>query len=293
MQNLIAKAATLLEALPYIQRFRSQTFVVKYGGSFMDSPDPNVRNGVARNVVFLEAVGINPVVVHGGGKAITRAMEAAGLKAAFVQGQRVTDAAAVDVVDRVLSREINPEIVKALGDLGGKARGFSGADIFKCRKLWLDPKDKSGAKLDLGFVGEVTSLNTDPLRECIRRSITPVISPTALGEDGQIYNCNADVAAAQAAIALKAKRLVFMSDVPGLLRDPKDPDSVISHLKTTEVDALKQAGIIDKGMIPKVDSAVAAIKAGVEKVSFVDGRVQHSVLLEIFTDEGVGTEIVL
>jgi acetylglutamate kinase len=293
VQDLIAKAETLLEALPYVQRFRSQTFVVKYGGSFMDSPDPNVRNGVARDIVFLEAVGINPVVVHGGGKAITRAMEAAGLKATFVQGQRLTDEATVDVVERVLSREINPEVVETINKLGGKARGFSGADVFKCRKLWLDDREKPGAKLDIGYVGEVTSVNTDPLRECVRRSITPVISPTALDENNHIYNCNADVAAAQAAIALKARRLVFMSDVPGLLRDPKDPDSVISHLKIDEVDELKRAGIIDKGMIPKVDSAVAALKAGVDKVSFVDGRVAHSVLLEIFTDEGIGTEIVM
>jgi acetylglutamate kinase len=293
MQDLIAKAATLLEALPYIQRFRSQTFVVKYGGSFMDSPDPAVRNGVARDVVFLEAVGINPVVVHGGGKAITRAMEAAGLSAHFVQGMRVTDEATTDVVERVLSREINPEIVKTVGELGGKARGFSGADIFKCRKLLVDDKDRPGSKHDIGFVGEVISVNVDPLRECIRRSITPVISPTALGEDGKVYNCNADVAAAQTAIALKAKRLVFMSDVPGLLSDPKNPDSVIPHLKIVAVEELKQVGVIDKGMIPKVDSAVAAIMAGVEKVSLVDGRVPHAVLLEIFTDEGVGTEIVL
>jgi acetylglutamate kinase len=259
----------------------------------MDSPDPAVRNGVARDIVFLEAVEINPVVVHGGGKAITRAMEAAGLSANFIQGQRVTDERTVDVVDRVLSREINPEIVKTIEELGGKARGFCGADIFKCRKLWLDDKDKPGAKIDIGFVGEVTEVNVEPLRECIRRSITPVISPVALGEDGKIYNCNADVAAAQIAIALKAKRLVFMSDVPGLLSDPKNPDSVIPHLKIIAVEELKALGVIDKGMIPKVDSAVAALKAGVEKVSFVDGRVQHSVLLEIFTDEGVGTEVVL
>ena len=293
MQDLIAKAETLLEALPYIQRFRSQTFVVKYGGSFMDSPDPVVRNGVARDIVFLEAVGINPVVVHGGGKAITRAMEAAGLQANFIQGQRVTDAATVDVVERVLSREINPEIVKTIGELGGKARGFSGADIFKCQKLLLADKEKPGQKIDIGFVGEVIALNVDQLRECIRRSITPVISPTALDGNGQLYNCNADVAAAHAAIALKARRLVFMSDVPGLLRDPKNPDSVIPHLRISEIEDLKKAGVIDKGMIPKVDSAVAALKAGVDKVSFVDGRVPHSVLMEIFTDEGVGTEIVL
>ncbi len=293
MQDLIAKATTLLEALPYIQRFSGATFAVKYGGSFMDSPDAAVRNSVARDVVFLEAVGINPVVVHGGGKAITRAMERAGLKARFVQGQRVTDESTVEIVDAVLSREINPQVVEAIQSLGGNARGFAGPEIFRCRKLELDDKDKPGAKIDVGYVGEVIEVNTKPLLECIEHGITPVISPTARGVDGKIYNCNADVAAARTAIALKAKRLVFLSDVPGLLRNPQDPDSVISHLKTGEVGALKTAGVVDKGMIPKVDSAVAAIQAGVEKVSFVDGRIPHAVLLEIFTDEGVGTEVVL
>ena len=292
MQDLIAKATTLLEALPYIQRFSGETFVVKYGGSFMDSPDPAVRAGVARDIVFLEAVEINPVVVHGGGKAITRAMEKAGLTANFIQGQRVTDEATVLVVDQVLSREINPEVVAAINALGGRAKGFAGTEIFTCRKLWLDDKANPGQKLDIGYVGEVVGVNTVPLLECIAHGITPVISPTARGEDGQIYNCNADVAAAQAAIALKARRLVFMSDVPGLLRDPKDPATLISHLQISEVDGLKRAGIVDKGMIPKVDSAVAAIQSGVEKVQFVDGRQPHSVLLEIFTDEGVGTEVV-
>ena len=293
MQDLIFKAATLLEALPYIQKFSGATFIVKYGGSFMDSPDPAIRNGVARDIVFLEAVEIDPVVVHGGGKAITRAMEKAGLKANFIQGMRVTDEATVEVVDQVLSREINPEIVATLQALGGQAVGFSGKDIFKCRKLWLDDKDNPGKKLDIGFVGEVVEVNTAPLWECIWNGFTPVISPTARGEDGKIYNCNADVAAAQTAIALKAKRLVFMSDVPGLMRDPQNPTTLITHLQTTEVPGLKAAGIVDKGMIPKVDSAVAAITSGVEKVSFVDGRVPHAVMLEIFTDEGVGTEVVL
>ena len=290
MQNLIAKAATLLEALPYIQRFSGATFVVKYGGSFMDSPDPAVRNGVARDLVFLEAVEINPVVVHGGGKAITRAMEKAGLKANFIQGQRVTDEATVRIADDVLSREINPEVVAAINAMGGLAKGFAGPDIFRCRKAHV--KGLDGQAIDLGYVGEVTGVNLAPLLDCIEKGITPVISPTARGEDGKIYNCNADVAAAQAAIALKAKRLVFMSDVPGLLQNPKSPDTVISRLMISEVDSLKQRGVVDKGMIPKVDSAVAAIKAGVEKVSFVDGRVPHSVLLEIFTDEGIGTEVV-
>lgn len=292
MQDLISKAATLLEALPYIQKFSHATFVVKYGGSFMDSPDKAVREGVARDIVFLEAVEINPVVVHGGGKAITRALEQSGAKTEFIQGQRVTDEAAVKVVDQVLSLEINPEIVRTIHELGGLAQGFAGTDIFTCRKLWLDDKDNPGKKLDIGFVGEVTKVNVAPLLDCIARGFTPVISPTARGEDGKIYNCNADVAAAQTAIALKAMRLVFMSDVPGLMRDPKDPATLISHLQTSEVDGLKKAGIVDKGMIPKVDSAVAAIKAGVKKVSLVDGRVPHSVLIEIFTDKGVGTEVV-
>jgi acetylglutamate kinase len=291
MQALIDKAATLMEALPYLQRFRSQTFVVKYGGSFMDSPDPEVRNSVARDVVFLETVGINPVVVHGGGKAITRALEQAGVKTEFVQGQRRTSAETVQVVERVLSRQINPEIVDMINQLGGKARGFSGADIFTCRKKLLATPD--GGELDVGFVGEVTGVNLDPIRQCIWRSVTPVISPTARGEDGQIYNCNADVAAAQMAIALKARRLFFMSDVPGLLQDPRDAATLISHLRVDEVEALKQSGVIDKGMIPKVDSATAAVRAGVSKVAFIDGRLQHSVLLEIFTDKGVGTEVVL
>jgi acetylglutamate kinase len=293
MQDLIAKTATLLEALPYIQKFSGETFVVKYGGSFMDSPDADIRNSVARDVVFLEAVEINPVVVHGGGKAITRAMEKAGLVAKFIQGQRVTDEATAKIVDEVLSREINPEIVKTINSLGGAAVGFSGADIFKCKKLLLDDKDNPGRKIDIGYVGEVIEVNVAPLKESIWCGHTPVISPTARGEDGKIYNCNADIAAAMTAIALNAKRLVFMSDVPGLLGDPKKPDSVIPQLKTGEIDALKKSGVIDKGMIPKVDSAVAAIKSGVEKVSFVDGRVPHSVLLEIFTDKGIGTEIVL
>lgn len=290
MDDLIAKASTLLEALPYIQRYSGATFVVKYGGSFMDSTDAAVRNSVARDIVFLEAVEINPVIVHGGGKAITRAMEQASLKAEFVQGQRVTDEATVKVVDQVLSREINPRIVDTINKLGGSARGFAGTDILMCRPMAMRGAD--GAPIDLGFVGEVTSVNIKPLIESIENGITPVISPTARGKDGRVYNCNADVAAAQVAIALKARRLVFMSDVPGLLRDPNDPGSLISVLPVSSVAHLKETGVVDKGMIPKVDSAVAAIAAGVEKVSFVDGRVPQAVLLEIFTDAGAGTQVV-
>ncbi len=291
METLINKAATLLEALPYIQKFRDATFVVKYGGSFMDSPDEQVRTSVARDVVFLEAVQIKPVVVHGGGKAISRAMDEAGLEARFEQGMRVTDEKAIEIVEEVLSEKINPDIVGMVNSIGGLARGFSGTEIFTCKKL--DMKDPDGKPVDVGFVGEVVSVNTEPLLRSMSRGVTPVISPTAMGEDGKIYNCNADVAAAHVAIALRARRLVFMSDVPGLMEDPSNPDTVIPHLQIRQVDGLKEKGIVAKGMIPKVDSAVAAIKTGVDKVSFVDGRITHSVLLEIFTDKGIGTEIVL
>ena len=284
MQNLIAKTSTLLEALPYIQKFSGATFVVKYGGSFMDSPDPAVRNGVARDIVFLEAVEIDPVVVHGGGKAITRAMEKAGLKAAFIQGQRVTDDAAVKIVDEVLSREINPEVVAAINAMGGAARGFAGPDIFKCRKLQVAGPD--GQPLDIGYVGEVTQVNAGPLLECIQQGITPVISPTARGEDGHIYNCNADVAAAQVAIALKAKRLLLLTDVPGVLDKSKE---LIPELSVADARKLIADGTISGGMIPKIETCIYALDQGVEGVVIMDGKVSHAVLLELLTDHGVGT----
>lgn len=291
MENLIQKAATLLEALPYIQKFRDRTFVVKYGGSFMDSPDMELRSGVARDVVFLESVGINPVVVHGGGKAITRAIKESGHATEFVQGMRVTDEKTVEIVDRVLSDQINPEIVELIESNGGKAKGFKGREILTCKKIELI--GENGERLDPGFVGNVVAVNTGPLIECIANHITPVISPTALGTDGKVYNCNADVAAAMVACSLKASRLVYMSDVAGLLKDPSDPATLISKLGIREVPALKESGTISAGMIPKVDSAMKAIQAGIDKVSFVDGRLPHSVLLEIFTDKGVGTEMTL
>jgi acetylglutamate kinase len=288
VRELISKADVLLEALPYLQRYRGKIFVIKYGGSFMDAPDAAGRDGVARDIVFLAAAGIRPVVVHGGGKAITRAMEQAGLKATFVQGMRVTDEPTAEVVEQVLSREINPEIVATINRLGGKATGFAGTAVFKSRKLWLEAGEE---KLDAGFLGEVASVRVETVLECLDSGATPVCSPTALGEDGRIYNCNADVAAAQMAIALKAGRLIFMSDVPGVMRDPKDVSSVIPYLRVAEVELLKKSGVIDKGMIPKADSAVKALQAGVDRVSFVDGRVPHSILLEVFTKEGLGTEL--
>jgi|TARA_B100001250_G_scaffold225870_1_gene193753 acetylglutamate kinase len=290
MNKLITKASTLLEALPYIQRFRGETFVTKYGGSFMDSDDPTIRSSVARDIVFLEAVGINPVVVHGGGKAITQALADSGESTQFEQGYRITTPESVKVVEQVLSHKVNSDIVEMINQHGGKAYGFSGTEIFRCKPF--KPISQTGNEIDIGLVGEVTEVNLEPLRKCIEQDITPVISPTAIGEDGQIYNCNADVAAGQTAVALRPKRLVYMSDVPGLLKNPDDPNSVISHLPVDDIEALKNSGIISKGMIPKADSAVQAVAAGVEKVFFIDGRMNHSLLLEIFTDAGVGTEIV-
>ena len=290
MQALIDKAATLLEALPYIQRFRGETFVVKYGGSFIDSPDPAVRTGVARDIVFLEAVGINPVVVHGGGKAISRAMKEEGLEPNFIQGHRVTDERSVNVVDRVLSEEINPEIVSTVKELGGEAVGIPGRDILHCRQKLFETAE--GESYNLGFVGDIISIDTEPILSAIECGITPVVSPTARGHEGHLYNCNADLVAAELAIALKARRLVFMSDVPGLMKDPEEPESLISVVSVADVAQLKADSVIGTGMIPKIDSAVGAIKAGVHKVSLVDGRVNHAVLLEIFTDRGVGTQVI-
>ena len=285
MQEIIQKADVLLEALPYVQRFRSSIFVVKYGGSFMDSPDPRIRSGVASDIVFLEAVGINPIVVHGGGKAITKAMEKAGRKPQFVQGMRVTDEESMEIVEDVIANVINRDIVEMIQKLGGKARGFSGKEVFKCRKLLSDG-------VDLGYVGEVTGVNVEKVRKCLYGQVTPIISPIGVGDDGHAYNINADKAAAKLAMAIGARRLVFMSDVPGLMRDPKNPETLISSLKLTEAVELKRQGVVDKGMIPKVDSAVEAVQSGVRRVHFVDGRIAHSILLEIFTDKGIGTEIV-
>lgn len=289
--QLIIRADFLLEALPYIQKYQGETFVVKYGGSFMDSQDPEERDSVARDITFLEAVGINPVVVHGGGKAITRALKESGIETKFIKGMRLTDKQTMNVVERVLSYEINPRVVEAIGRFGGKAKGFPGSKMLKCRKKRVPVE--GGEPLDVGFVGEVIGVDTTQILECIANNVTPVLSPTACDEEGNFYNCNADIAAAQVAIALKARRLVFMSDVPGLMRDLNDMTSLIPRVHVDEVEELKRKGVIEAGMIPKMDSAVEAIQAGVEKVSLVDGRMPHSVMLEIFTHAGVGTELVV
>jgi acetylglutamate kinase len=287
--EVTAKAKVLLEALPYIQDFRGSTFVVKYGGSFMDDPDPAVRARITYDIAFLSAVGINVVIVHGGGKAITRAMELSGLKANFVKGLRVTDEATIAIVKKTLDEVVNRDVCEALAAANAKPRGLPGDTVLVCQKL---AADEEGNPLDLGFVGEVTEVKVKLIKKEIADGFVPVISPVAEGYDGKPYNVNADLVAGRVASALRARRLFYMSDVPGLLAAPPDPNSLISTLKISQVDELKKSGVIDKGMRPKVASAVRALEEGVQRVHFIDGRLPHSLLLEIFTDKGIGTEIV-
>jgi len=287
--QVTAKAEVLLEALPYIQDFRGSIFVIKYGGSFMDDPDPVARGRVACDIAFLAAVGINVVVVHGGGKAITKAMETSGLKAAFVNGLRVTDEAAIAIVKQTLDDIVNRDVCAAIANARARPKGLPGDSVLVCQKLTVDD---DGNPVDLGFVGEVTEVKVKLIKKEIADGFVPVISPVAEGYDGKPYNVNADLVAGRVASALRARRLVYMSDVPGLLSAPPDPDSLISTLKISQVEDLKKRGIIDKGMRPKVASAVRALEEGVQRVHFIDGRLAHSLLLEIFTDTGIGTEIV-
>jgi acetylglutamate kinase len=287
--EITAKARVLLEALPYIQDFRGSIFVVKYGGSFMDDPSPEVRNRVAYDIAFLAAVGIHVVVVHGGGKAITKAMAESGLKASFINGMRVTDEATVQIVKRTLDEVVNRDVCSAITLARGKPSGLAGDSVLLCNKLTTDD---DGNAVDLGYVGDVTEVRVKVIKKEIAEGLIPVISPVAEGNDGKPYNVNADVAAGRVAAALNARRLVYMSDVPGLLSNPSDPATLISTLKASQVDGLKKTGVIDKGMRPKVASAVRALDEGVQRVHFIDGRLPHSLLLEIFTDKGIGTEIV-
>jgi acetylglutamate kinase len=262
--------------------------VVKYGGAAMENPD--LVEGVLRDVVFLEAVGINPVVVHGGGKAITAAMREENLTPHFVDGLRVTDAASIKIIERVLTKIIAPSLVTNIEALGGRARAVPGREIFAAQKI-APQIDATGEKIDLGFVGEITAINVAPLQKLVASEIVPIISPLGLGADGQIYNINADIAAAKIAQALRAHKIIYLSDVNGVRRDPRDETSLISTLTPSQIEQLKQDGVIAGGMLPKVNSALEALAGGVEKIHFLDGRQPHSLLLELFTDGGVGTEI--
>jgi acetylglutamate kinase len=284
-----ARAESLIEALPYIQRFRGQTFVIKYGGAAME--EDQIVDRFLRDIVFLEAVGINPVLVHGGGKAITTRMREAGLKPQFVNGLRVTDDLAISIVENTLDSEINPRIVETIVKFGGKAQGISGKSVFVARRLPPQRKD-DGEQVDIGFVGEATKINVRAIRSAIRDEVVPVISPIGADEDGLVLNINADVAAGALSSALKAAKLIYVSDVPGIMRDPASSDSLIPTVHSGQIDPLIKDKVIDGGMIPKVQSATDALKSGVEKIHMIGGNIQHCMLLEIFTNSGIGTEIV-
>lgn len=286
--DLEKRAAILVEALPYIQKFRGQTFVIKYGGSAMD--DPYQVDRLLRDIVFLEAVGINPVVVHGGGKAITRRMQDAGLKANFVNGLRVTDEQTIRLVQEALDGEINPHIVQTLLRFGGKAQGLSGQSVFVAQPLDPQP-DSDGSLVDVGFVGEASAVDINEVAALVAMEVVPVISPIGASEDGTVLNINADVAAAALAVGLQAHKLIFVSDVRGILQDPKDPSTLLTTVHVNEVPDLITRKILQGGMIPKVQSAVSAIKKGVQKVHLISGEIPHCLLLEIFTDCGIGSEI--
>jgi acetylglutamate kinase len=282
------KADALLEALPYFQQFRGKTVVVKYGGAAMESPE--LVESVMRDIVFLEAVGINPVVVHGGGKAISAAMRQENLTPQFVDGFRITDADSIRIIDRVLTEVISPSLAAKVNELGGRAEVLSGKDVLVAEKAPLKT-DAAGKKIDLGFVGTIKSVDVTKVQQLVDQEIVPIISPLGKGADGQPYNINADIAAAKIAQVLKAHKIIYLSDVNGVRRDPKDEASTISTLTPKQIRKLKEDGIIDGGMIPKVDSALEALAGGVGKIHFLDGKQSHSLLLELFTDAGIGTEI--
>ena len=288
LQDPQIRAAALVEALPFIQKFRGETFVIKYGGSAMESDEAVER--LLCDVVFLEAVGINPVVVHGGGKAISAKMREAGITARFVNGLRVTDAASIRIVEEVLDREVNPRLVKTFGEFGGHAQGFSGRNVLRAEKL-RPVDDGKGGMEDLGFVGRVTGVDTAELEKVIHAEQVPIVSPLAQDAGGQTYNINADEAAAAIAGALRAAKLIFLSDVPGIMRDREDPGSLVATVRADQVDALIRQKVLEGGMIPKVQGAVEALRVGVRKTHMIDGRLPHALLLEIFTNEGIGTEI--
>jgi acetylglutamate kinase len=277
----MGKAAIFSEAMPFIKRFRGETVVIKYGGSAM--VDESLRNTFADDVAMLHYVGINPVIVHGGGPQISRAMDQLGIEPQWVDGLRVTDAETIQVVQSTLAGEVNPDIVRLVNAHGSVAAGVNGLDgnLFVAR-----PLDER-----LGFVGEVTRVDPGLVRSLQLEGYVPVIAPLARGEDGATYNLNADIAAGELAVALGASKLVYLTDVEGLYRDLGDEESLISQIDAAEVASLIEAGSVSAGMLPKLRSCIAAVERGVERMHILDGRVQHALLLEIFTPEGIGTMV--
>jgi len=294
MEEAIRKAEVLIEALPYIQRFSGRLVVIKFGGSAMASE--RVLDGVLQDVVFLATVGIRPLLVHGGGPQISRAMQQEGLQPRFVAGHRVTDAPTLKVVVRVLCDEVNAGLVRRIAALGGRACGAfqerTSALRARRKELRAPGSDGAGQALDLGFVGEVERVDVARLMSLAAPGNVVVIPPIGQDESGQLYNVNADTAAAAVAGAVGAEKVVFLCDVHGIMARPGEPDSLLSSLSEARALELIRAGVISGGMLPKVRACLSALEGGVRKAHIIDGRVPHSLLLEIFTDRGIGTEIV-
>ena len=281
IDNAMAKAAVLTEALPYIQDFRGSVVLIKLGGSVMEV-EANL-DSLMDDVAFMRAVGMKVVIVHGGGKAISKALKESGIEPKFVDGLRVTDEPTMEIVRRTLNNTVNPDLVNRLRKRGANARPLHGNWLFGARRI-ADP--------DRGYVGEVVAVETRAVVEMLDAGIIPVITPLGTGvDDGHLYNINADFAAAALAKAIKVRKFALVSDVPGLLENPDDPTTLFSTLRLGDVASLVKKGVITGGMLPKITSCVEAIESGVRKVHLVDGRMAHSLLLEIFTREGVGTEI--
>ncbi|WP_457613615.1 acetylglutamate kinase [Methanocaldococcus sp.] len=293
MIKRIEKAEILMEALPFIQKFHGKVFVVKYGGHAMI--DEKAKNWTAQDVVLLKYVGINPVVVHGGGPEINKAMEKMGKKPEFVHGLRITDEETLDIVEMVLAGKINGDIVSKLSKFGGKAVGLSGKSgriILAKKKLKKIKTDKGEEiEVDLGRVGETVEVNTDLLEILINNNYIPVVSPIGLDERGEAYNLNADTVAGDIAGALKAEKLILITDVDGIMDDINDPNTIHKRLTVSEVRKMIEDGRIKGGMIPKVESALYALDHGVKSVHIINGKIPHALLLEIFTEEGIGTMI--
>lgn len=285
MEELIRKADVLIEALPYIQTFYDKTMVIKYGGAAMT--DPVIRREVLEDIVFMSYVGMRPVLVHGGGPFINQRLTEIGKKTEFVRGFRVTDEETMDVVEDELSK-VNREIVREIISLGGSAISLSGKEDH----LIEVKKHPEIDGVDIGFVGEITRINGDVIQKMITSDIIPVISPIGIGKDGFTYNVNADQSAAEIARNLQASKLVLLTNVRGILRKQDDPNTLISHVTIAEIDELIETKVLGGGMIPKVKACIRALEKSVKKTHIIDGKIPHGLLLEIFTDKGIGTEIV-
>ena len=290
MDTAIEKAATLIEALSYIKKFHDKVVVVKVGGSFLE--DADARRTVLTDIVFMRTVGLHPVVVHGGGPAISQAMKDARLEPRWVKGLRYTDAETLAIVQDVLINVINKALVDEMRELGAAAEPIHVRSRPALKAVRHYEKDEKGRPVDLGFVGEVTEVDAWVLTHLAQEDSIPVIAPLGIGQDGQVYNVNADTAAARVAIAMKAEKLVNVSDTHGIRTDPADEGSLASSLSRGQIESLIAAGKITGGMIPKVQCCLEAVRGGVGKCHIIDGRIRHSLLLEIYTDRGIGTEVV-